>query len=149
MVDCKSVGSGASALVYLGRYLYRGVVQEKDIVACTDGQVTFRYRDAKTGKSEQRTVPGARFLWLVLQHVLPKGFRRARNFGFLHPNRKRLIALLQVLLRFVPMRAADWVKPRSQILCTCCGAVMKIVCTRIAASIVGESVAPLAAGGAC
>ena len=23
---------------------------------------------------------------LVLQHVLPKGFRRARNYGFLHPN---------------------------------------------------------------
>jgi len=27
----------------------------------------------------QRTVSGATFLWLVLQHVLPKGFRRARN----------------------------------------------------------------------
>ena len=149
VVDCKSVGSGASALIYLGRYLYRGVIQEKDIVACKDGQVTFRYRDAKTGRSEHRTVPGAQFLWLVLQHVLPKGFRRARNFGFLHPNCKRLIALLQVLLRFVPVRAADWVKPRPPILCTCCGAVMKIVRTRIAASIVGESVAPLAAGGAC
>ena len=32
--------------------------------------------------------------------MLPKGFRRARNFGFLHPNCKRLIALLQVLLKF-------------------------------------------------
>jgi hypothetical protein len=38
-------------------------------------------------------VTGTQFLWLVLQHVLPKGFRRARNFGFLHPNCKRLIAL--------------------------------------------------------
>ncbi|MCQ4323196.1 transposase [Pseudomonas stutzeri] len=27
-------------------------------------------------------------LWLVLQHVLPKGFRRVRNYGFLHPNRR-------------------------------------------------------------
>jgi len=32
---------------------------------------------------------------LVLRYVLPKGFRRARNFGFLHPNSKRLIRLLQ------------------------------------------------------
>ncbi len=43
-----------------------------------------------------RRVSGAQFLWLVLQHVLPKGFRRARNFGFLHPNCKppdRLAAL--------------------------------------------------------
>ena len=74
---------------------------------------------------------GAQFLWLVLQHVLPKGFRRARNFGFLHPNCKRLIALLQVLLRCAPIQAAAWVKPRAPILCACCGAVMMIVRTRI------------------
>ena len=43
IVNCKSVGSGEKALVYLGRYLYRGVIQEKDIVACEDGKVTFRY----------------------------------------------------------------------------------------------------------
>ncbi len=65
MVDCKSVGSGESALIYLGRYLYRGVIREKDIVACKEGQVSFRYRNAKTGKMERRTVPGANFLWLV------------------------------------------------------------------------------------
>jgi len=34
VVDCKAVGTGEKALVYLGRYLYRGVVREKDIVAC-------------------------------------------------------------------------------------------------------------------
>ncbi|MBK8919489.1 MAG: BrnT family toxin [Betaproteobacteria bacterium] len=27
----------------------------------------------------------------MLQHVLPKGFRRARNYGFLQPNKKRLM----------------------------------------------------------
>jgi hypothetical protein len=82
VVDCKSVGSGESALIYLGRYLYRGVIAEKDIVACVGGQVGFRYRNARTGRMERRTVSGAQFLWLVLQHVLPKGFRRARNSAF-------------------------------------------------------------------
>lgn len=131
VVDCKSVGSGEPALVYLGRYLYRGVIAEKDIVAVDGGQVSFRYRTAKTGKMERRTVSGAQFLWLVLQHVLPKGFRRARNFGFLHPNCKRLIALLHLLLKFAPSRALAWVKARAPILCACCGAVMVIVRTRI------------------
>ena len=131
VVDCKSVGSGEKALIYLGRYLYRGVIREKDIVACTDTTVTFAYRDAKTGKSARRTVSGARFLWLVLQHVLPKGFRRARNFGFLHPNCKRLIALLHLLLRVVPRGSAAWFKARAPILCPCCGAVMVIVRTRL------------------
>ena len=44
----------------------------------------------------------------MLQHVLPKGFRRARNFGFLHPNCKRLIALLHLLLKFDPGQALAW-----------------------------------------
>ena len=113
------------------QYQYRVVISEKDIVGCADGQVSFRYRDGKTGTFKRRTVPGAQFLWLVLQHVLPKGFRRARNVGFLHSNCKRLIALLHLLLKFDPARALIWVKPRAPILCACCGALMTIVRTRI------------------
>jgi hypothetical protein len=147
VVDCKSVGSGESALIYLGRYLYRGVIAEKDIVACDNGQVRFRYRNAKTGRMEQRSVSGPQFLWLVLQHVLPKGFRRARNFGFLHPNCKRLIALLQVLLKFAPDPVSAWFKKRAPILCACCGAVMVIVRTRIRATPSAGIPAPIVATG--
>ncbi len=131
VVDVKSVGTGEKALVYLGRYLYKGVIQEKDIITCKNGRVTFRYQNSKTKQMQARTVPGAKFLWLILQHVLPKGFRRARNFGFLHPNSKRLIALLQYLVGFDPNRALAWVKKRPQLTCRCCGAVMNIVRTPI------------------
>ena len=99
VVDCKGVGTGTKALVYLGRYLYRGVIREKDILNCKNGQVTFRYRDSKTRKWQTRTLPGAEFLWLVLRHVLPRRLRRARNFGFLHPNAKRMIQRLHLLLK--------------------------------------------------
>ena len=110
VVDCRCVGDGQKALLYLSRYLYRGVIQERDILRCDGegaaGTVTFQYRDAKTEKMAKRTLPGAEFLWLVLQHVLPKGLRRSRNFGFLHPNSARAIALLQVLhLRAAPAAA--------------------------------------------
>jgi hypothetical protein len=118
-------------LIYLGRYLYRGVLQEKDILACDHDQVTFRYRNGKTRRIETRTLSGAAFLWLLLQHVLPKGFRRARNFGFLHPNSKRLIQLLQLLLKLDPGRAFEAVKPRPSLVCPCCGANMIIVRTRL------------------
>ena len=123
------------------------MISEKDILSSANGQVSFRYRDGKTGKTERRTVSGADFLWLVLQHVLPKGFRRARNFGFLHPNCKRLIALLHLLLKFVPASALAWVKPRAPIICTCCGAVMTIVRTRIRSVFPVPSAAPV--GSAC
>jgi len=148
VVDCKSVGSGEKALIYLGRYLYRGVIAEKDIVACDNGKVSFRYRDAKTAKVEQRTVSAAHFLWLVLQHVLPKGFRRARNFGFLHPNCKRVIALLHVLLKFVPAQTSTWFKQRAPILCVSCGAVMTIMKTRIRSVFTGGVPAPIVTQGA-
>lgn len=131
VVDCKSVGTGDKALVYLGRYLYRGVIQEKDIVAVGNGQVSLRYQDAKSRKMALRTVPGAQFLWLLLQHVLPKGFRRARNFGFLHPNCKRLIALLHLVLKYLPVPITAMFRVRPPIACPCCGAAMKIVQTRL------------------
>ena len=97
---------------------------------------------------EQRTVSGADFLWLVLQHVLPKGFRRARNFGFLHPNCKRLIALLHWVLKFIPGRTMAWVKERAPILCSCCGAVMVIVRTRLRLAFSGGVPVPIATQGA-
>ena len=135
VVDCKCVGNGHKALVYLGRYLYRGVIQERDIIGCENGQVTYRWRDSKTNKTGQRTVSGATFLWLVLQHVLPKGFRRARNFGFLHPNSKRLMSLLKLLVFKQPAAPPTPPTPRPQLLCTCCGAPMVIVRRRILPSI--------------
>ena len=131
VVDCQSVGSGKKALIYLGRYLYRGVIREKDILSCIDGQVTYRYQNSKTKRYETKTVSGARFLWLVLQHVLPKGFRRARNFGFLHPNSKQLIKVLQLLFKLDPKKWLAKIKPRPQLTCKCCGAAMIVGQRRI------------------
>ena len=128
VVDCKAVGAGHQALVYLGRYLYRGVIQEKDILSHNKGQVTFRYRNSQTKQIETRTLSGVAFLHLILQHILPKGYRRARNFGFLHPNSK-LIALVQLLKRVVLPPP----QPRPVVRCKCCGGTMKIVRTRIKA----------------
>ena len=80
--------------------------------------------------------------------MLPKGFRRARNFGFLHPNCKRLIALLHVLLKFAPVPAMTWFKQRAPILCTCCGAVMVIVKTQLQSVFRGAVPIPIVTQGA-
>jgi Putative transposase len=86
-------------------------------VSCDHAFVHFRYRDAKSGKLDRRTARGADFLWLVLQHVLPKGLRRVRNFDFLHPNGKRLIALVHLLLKFSPAASAPYLRPRAPFVC--------------------------------
>lgn len=131
VVHCKSVGAGDKALTYLGRYLYRGVISEKDILRCKNGQVTFRYRDSKTQRFQTRTVSGEHFLWLLLQHVLPKGLRRARNFGLLHPNSKYKLQLIQLLQRFNLARLIAALPDRPVVACPCCGGVMQIVRTRL------------------
>jgi len=131
VVDCKHVGSGDKALVYLGCYLYRGVIREKDILSCKNEQVTFRYQNSQSKQWETRTLSGEAFLWLLLQHVLPKGFRRARNFGFLHPNSKQLIQILQLICKLNPNQALAWVRKRPPMRCSCCGGTMNIIKTRI------------------
>ncbi|MEA3347938.1 MAG: transposase [Pseudomonadota bacterium] len=134
IVDCKNVGNGDKALIYLGRYLYKGVIQEKDILKCDKGMITFRYIDSETKRSETRTVTGEDFLWLLMLHVLPKGFRKTRCYGFLHPCSKKVIKLLQLILRFNPLKFQKKLKPRAKIICKCCGAVMEIVQTMIPAA---------------
>jgi len=134
VVDCKDAGNGEKALIYLGRYLYRGVIREKDILHCRDGMVTFRYRHAKSDEDRTRTVTGEYFLYLLMLHVLPRGFRRARSYGFLHACSKKLVRFLQVVLRITPWRdlVRNLRKQRPSIICPTCGAAMVIAATMIA-----------------
>ncbi|MBW1699121.1 MAG: IS91 family transposase [Deltaproteobacteria bacterium] len=99
VVDCTRAGKGPSALKYLSRYLYRGVIGANNIVSNHDGNITFKYVESRTGITRYRTIKGEDFLWLVLQHVLPKGFRRVRDYGFLHGNAKKLLSLVQLVLQ--------------------------------------------------
>ncbi len=124
VADVRHVGKGLPALKYLSRYLYRGIISEKNIISNHNGQVTFRYTNSNTGKTETRTLKGEVFLHLILQHVLPRGFRRVRDYGFLHANAKNLLALVQLIL-FVFLKE---VLPRSRPVFKCpkCQSPMEI-----------------------
>jgi len=99
VVQCKSAGRGEPAYIYLARYLYRGVITENNIIKKDQSGVTFKYKESQSKQWKTRTEPVTKFLWLVLQHVLPKGFRRARDYGFLHSNAKRTLRRLQLILK--------------------------------------------------
>jgi len=128
VVDCTHVGKGLSALKYLSRYLYRGVISEKNIISNKNGNVTFRYVESRTGKTRYRTLKGEDFLWLVLQHVLPKGFRRVRDYGFLHGNAKKLLSLVQLVLQVLIEACVP--RPRPVFKCPRCHAPMQIMAFR-------------------
>ncbi|MBU1109370.1 MAG: transposase [Candidatus Riflebacteria bacterium] len=124
VVHCQYAGSGAPALKYLARYLYRGVIAEKRIIRNKDGLVTFLWRESKTKKWRRKTMPGQHFLWLVLQHTLPCGFRRVRDYGFLHGNSRRLLTLIQLLLNARPVMTE--LPERPVFKCPDCGTAMAI-----------------------
>ena len=125
VVNCTHAGKGIPALKYLSRYLYRGVIGESSIISSQDGKVTFKYIESRTGKTCYRTLKGEDFLWLVLQHVLPKGFRRIRDYGFLHGNAKRLLHLVQLVLQVLIQAASR--RPRPFFKCPICHAPMQIL----------------------
>ncbi|MDA3919325.1 MAG: transposase [Salinisphaera sp.] len=127
VVDCRNVGRGEPALQYLSRYLYRGVIRERDLIGYdTDaGTVTFRYQNAQTGRPASRTLPMADFLWRVLIHVLPTGFRRVRDYGFLHGNARRRLALVQLVLRVLIQNTPPRARP--PVCCPACHTPMVIV----------------------
>jgi hypothetical protein len=60
----------------------------------------------------------------IMQHVLPKGFRRVRDYGFLHSNVK-LLFLVQLILH-VKLKKIE-LRPRPFFKCPCCKSPMYIV----------------------
>lgn len=124
VAQCKRVGKGTEALRYLARYLYRGVISNTNILNDDGRNVTFRYREADTHQWKTRTVTGERFIALILQHCLPKGFRRARDYGYLHGNAKGLLRILQWVLR-IP-RTTTPPKRIASLQCPHCCARMRV-----------------------
>src|SRR6202022_1118623 len=86
-------GGPEHVLRYLGRYTHRVAISNHRLVSFADGKVTFRWRDsAHNNEQKLMTLSLDEFLRRFLLHVLPKGFVRIRNFGFL-ANRKRATTL--------------------------------------------------------
>ncbi len=125
VVQCKHVGNGWPALKYLSRYLYRGVISNKNILSDDGTFVTFRYKDSNSGTMKTRRLKGEDFIALVLQHTLPKGFRRARDYGFLHGNAKRILKIVQWVLQVVIPQYLPVQRPK--FICQHCHGLMSVV----------------------
>ena len=101
------------------------------LVSLTKGQVTFRWRDsAHNNEQKLLTLSLDEFLRRFLLHLLPKGFVRIRNFGFL-ANRRRAILLPRCfhLLGAAQQPQVDQDTPASNALWSCpkCGGPMGVV----------------------
>jgi hypothetical protein len=86
-------GGPEHVLRYLGRYTHRVAISNHRLVSFADDTVTFRWRDsAHHNEQKLLSLPVDEFLRRFLLHLLPQGFVRIRNFGFL-ANRRRAATL--------------------------------------------------------
>jgi hypothetical protein len=92
-------GGPQHVLRYLGAYTHRIAISNSRLVRLSEGNITFRWRDARGNKKRLMTLAVEEFLRRFLLHLLPRGFMRIRNFGFL-ANRQRAM-LLPLCLRLL------------------------------------------------
>jgi hypothetical protein len=97
-------GGPEHVLRYLGAYTHRVAISNHRLVALADGKITFRWRDsAHQNKKRWITMPVEEFLRRFLLHLLPRGFVRIRNFGFLaKPPPRNLAAALFAMAELSP-----------------------------------------------
>ncbi len=77
-------GGPAAVLRYLGRYTHRVAISNHRLVAFDGEHVTFRWKDyAHDGEWRTMTLTAMEFLRRFVQHVLPRGFVRIRQYGYL------------------------------------------------------------------
>jgi hypothetical protein len=127
-------GGPEHVLRYLGAYTHRVAISNSRLIALADGNVTFRWRDSAHGNKKQlMTLPVEEFLRRFLLHLLPRGFMRIRNFGFL-ANRRRaeLLPLCFRLLQPSDQPAAGAASSTalptySLWQCPLCGGTMQVV----------------------
>lgn len=114
VVYCKEPFAGPKqVLAYLGRYTHRVAISNSRLLNMEGGRVTFKLKNyRKEGKREVMVLPAGDFLQRFLLHVLPKGFRRIRMFGFLSNRYKRKnLEMIRELLSGKPETASDKQEP--------------------------------------
>ncbi len=76
-------------LRYLGRYINRIAIANHRIQSIEDGIIAFSYLDNRDGQEKVMRLPADEFIRRFLTHILPKGFRRVRYYGFLVNSRRQ------------------------------------------------------------
>jgi hypothetical protein len=123
-------GGPEYVLQYLGRYTHRVAISNHRLISFAGGKVTFRWRDSAHDNEQKRmTLSLDEFLRRFLLHLLPKGFVRIRNFGFL-ANRRRatLLPLCFQLLGAAQPQVDQDTRPSNDLWrCPKCGGPMVVV----------------------
>jgi len=116
-------------LAYLGRYTHRIAIANSRLVSIDGDQVTFRWRDYRSGgRQKLMTLDAHEFIRRFLLHTVPDGFHRIRHFGLLaNGHRQQKLGACRSLLNIAPPEPPvedPNAKPPLAHRCPCCGGKM-------------------------
>jgi hypothetical protein len=130
-------GGPEQVIEYLGRYTHKVAISNHRIIAIDNGTVSFRYKDyADAGKQKEMTLSATEFLRRFCMHILPKGFRKIRHYGFLSNRSSQVFKQQQLQMGIViKPQNIDWKTIAKEKLhfnaneCPCCkkGKMMEVL----------------------
>jgi hypothetical protein len=93
-------GGPKPVLKYLARYTHRVAISNQRLVSMEEGKIEFRWKNHRQDRRhDTMRLDGTEFIRRFLLHVLPKGFKHIRHFGFLANRvRKRKLNLCRKML---------------------------------------------------
>jgi len=84
---------------YLSRYVNKTAVSDKRIRKLENGNIHLSYIDRKNMKAGTEIISEQLFLRRLVMHILPKGFKKIRFYGFMANRcRKSMLTLCRMLL---------------------------------------------------
>jgi hypothetical protein len=134
---------GEGVATYLARYVKGGPIRNQRILADTNGQITFRYRDnrdkdSRTGRGQLKTTDMEvdEFLSRLLEHVPPQGMQMVRAWGLYASSKRDDLAAARQALGQAPPEKVDQLRwqdyladlgHQQQARCPVCGAELIVV----------------------
>ena len=98
-----AMNKGDHAIDYLSRYVSQSALSKNRILHDDGENVMIGYTESGTGAKKTMRLNGLEFIRRFLQHVLPGGFKRIRNYGWLSAAAHRKFDRIRKLLNCQPV----------------------------------------------
>jgi len=133
-VNIKPFGTGENVIKYLGAYVARTAIGDRRILSMDERNVTFQWKDrANHDRIKTSTITGEEFLKRYLRHVLPRGMRSIRYYGFCHPAAKKKRERIAFHTGMPLLIGPPPIVPKDSAAgipnCPCCEQLMQRICS--------------------
>jgi hypothetical protein len=98
---------------YVAKYVVSPPIAVRRIDRYDGARVTYHYRSHRTERLEHETIPVATFIGRMVQHTMPKGFKRIRYYGV---QATKTFAKVKVVIQAALAKVEDIVKGAVKII---------------------------------